>query len=322
LLRRAASTALAAGLVLLVQAPVAGAAAGNGVIAFEGVGLGPGSALWTVKPNGRDQHRLPQGPDNSTRPEYSPSGRSMAVVLGGSASGGQLTVLSAATGEVVRQVPTPAAADNPTWSRDGRQLAFEMCEVEGPNPGVPCVRYGVYRARLDGSRLKRLATGGFPSWSPDGRRIAYLAETQYRNDSDRCPALKIMSASTGRERRTVVPAQRYDRRNCVLLTAPDFAPGGERLLYRERGSPLGPVTPAVHSVGADGRGTAVVVRVREKYPRPLLGSARFSPDGRFVVYTASGRDKESGVWVVPARGGKPRRVTVALSVDVAWAPAR
>src|SRR4051794_36937635 len=154
MLRRVTSIALTGGLALLLQAPVAGAATRNGVIAFEEVGIsGKQPGLWTVNPSGRGQRRLPQAPDNATRPEYSPSGRSIAVVLGGSASGGQLAVLSAATGQVVRQVPAPAAVGSPTWSRDGRQLAFEMCEVEGASPGVPCLRYGVYRARLDGSRL-------------------------------------------------------------------------------------------------------------------------------------------------------------------------
>jgi TolB protein len=62
----------------------------------------------------------------------------------------------------------PAADSEPTWSSDGRQLAF-ISDRAGARD--------VYIMTADGSDVRRLATGGsarHPRWSPDGSRIAYL----------------------------------------------------------------------------------------------------------------------------------------------------
>ena len=225
-------------------------AAGNGVIAFPSFGATSGGGLWTVGPDGRAQRRLPESPADPREPEYSRDGRYIAVALG-DGSDRRLTVLSASTGRVVRQVP---------------------------------------------------------------------AEDEPRGDAVHCPALRTMSASKGRRRRTVVPARPTGQSNCIDLSPTDFSPDGARLLYRYQGPDSG-----FRSVGIDGRGTVDVVRLHSRnpaLPTETLGSARFSPDGRFVVYTQAGRDKYTGIWVTPARGGKARRVSTGLSIDVAWAPAR
>jgi Tol biopolymer transport system component len=66
--------------------------------------------------------------------------------------------------------------DRPTWSPDGAQIAFA---------GGPWEDRALYVIRPDGTGLQRFpeldgtGTGGgysFPSWSPDGRYLAYLAD--------------------------------------------------------------------------------------------------------------------------------------------------
>ena len=58
-----------------------------------------------------------------------------------------------------------AVGTAPSWSPDGRRLAFT-----GPK--------GLYVAATDGSGLHRVAksvfTDAFPVWSPDGPKIAFL----------------------------------------------------------------------------------------------------------------------------------------------------
>ena len=50
----------------------------------------------------------------------------------------------------------------PTWSRDGRWLAFTRLSA-GPNT--------VFRVPASGGRPRRITGGTYPSWSPDGTRL-------------------------------------------------------------------------------------------------------------------------------------------------------
>ena len=74
--------------------------------------------------------------------------------------------------------------DHPTWSPDGKKLAF-VSMVDDPNArgtGKPTSWYVIYVAAVDGSNLTRLFTSGdrsknyisgSPVWSPDGQSLAF-----------------------------------------------------------------------------------------------------------------------------------------------------
>ena len=57
----------------------------------------------------------------------------------------------------------------PVWSPTGGELAFEGSSTGGSPSWI-------YVVRADGSRRRRLAVGHNPSWSPDGRRLAFIAD--------------------------------------------------------------------------------------------------------------------------------------------------
>ncbi|HEY5806871.1 MAG TPA: hypothetical protein VIT67_02845 [Povalibacter sp.] len=87
----------------------------------------------------------------------------------------------------------------PVWSQQGDRIAFALGQffqsVKGP------ARADIATIRADGSDLQVLTDGqsnlGFPSWSPDGKRLVFRAATQGAN------ALHILDIET-RQRRVLI----------------------------------------------------------------------------------------------------------------------
>jgi Tol biopolymer transport system component len=146
--------------------------------------------LYTMRPNGRGRHRLTSFPGIETSPAWSPDGKSIAFVgtldsvnPADCATGfveircvfAIYTVQADGTG-LKRISPTDSFDRDPSWSPDGKRIAFSSRE--------PNHRYGfIYTINADGSDPVQLTRGRVcdlePAWSPDGRHIAF---TRCKND--------------------------------------------------------------------------------------------------------------------------------------------
>jgi hypothetical protein len=105
--------------------------------------------------------------------QLSPDGKSVAFDSDRDAPRG--VYVAAADGSHVRRVSGPGYAAVPTWSPDGRRLAFLRAEDDKPQV------WNLWLLELGTGEMKRLTNhpigqvwGG--SWFPDGRRIAYSHE--------------------------------------------------------------------------------------------------------------------------------------------------
>jgi TolB protein len=144
---------------------------------------------------------------------------------------------------------------DPTWSPDGKRIAFRSLRLESESPGV-------YVAKADGSRRTLLVRrAAMPAWSPNGRFIAFA---NLRPHSRGISIVKVSQALGG--------------------------------------------TPRIY----------VVTRTHEATPEE---QPEWSPDGRRIAFT-SHRGGSSDIWVVDARGGQPQRLTSEPSLDnsPAWSP--
>jgi Tol biopolymer transport system component len=240
--------------------------------------------------------------------------------------------------EALRKIPLtsyPGSEMSPTFSPDGRQVAFAWNGDKRSN-------FEIYVKLVDGGEPLQLthspADALTPRWSPDGRFIAFL-----RNN-----AIYLISPLGGTERKvtdtrsfdpTWSPARAFDLawtpdgKSIAFNEAPKDRAGGVILLTLDSGERRTLTNPPATSGGdwsfsfsPDGRGLAFVRRTSsggasELFIAPLPdGSPKrielannfvyglaWTPDGKDVVATVD-RGGTTALWRVPVESGSPSRI--------------
>lgn len=114
-------------------------------------------------------------------------------------------LLTVSTGALVNLTDHPSTDTGPTWSPDGRRIAFSSARDPLPRTDPSHAAGDIWVMDRDGSNLTRLTHSpqphSMPAWSPDGGKIAFMKLTAwYRYDIfvlDLSPTTSVDSTTWG-----------------------------------------------------------------------------------------------------------------------------
>jgi Tol biopolymer transport system component len=241
---------------------VGGWSEAGGRVAF-GWDVGSRSQLYAVRPDGTGLRRLYE--PAAVAPSFSPQGTRIAFFAVGPRRA--TLVVAAVAARRLAKLPVGANPSAPSWSPDGRRLAFET-------------RDGVFTIRASGGRPTRLRgttrADGEPAWSPDGRTVAFTRRIRGR------PTVHVVDLRTGRVRLLRRDAE-----------SPAWSPDGRRIAYTNRYAP--PYNVDVWVMRRDGSRPRRLTRHPEFDLEPV-----WSPDGARIAFTST-RGVDVAPWLGNAR---------------------
>ncbi|HTJ24280.1 MAG TPA: protein kinase, partial [Gemmatimonadaceae bacterium] len=212
--------------------------------------------IYAMKPDGADQRRLTHAGGIQSQAVSSPDGERIAYTY--RANGGMDIFAMNADGTGQRRITnlTEAglAACRPTWSPDGRRIAFQSW-----------AKPDIYIVNADGSGLTKItdhpAADMDAAWSPDGHRIAF---------------------NSARDGNTEIYTVDPNGKNLTRLTFndakdqhPAWSPDGRRIAFHSDRDG----DPEIYVMNADGTNPVRLTQSPGEDAHPA-----WSPDGRRIVF--------------------------------------
>ena len=195
---------------------------------------GRNADVYVADADGRNARRLTRARGGDVTPAWSPDGTRIAFAS--NRAGLYRIYTMAADGTDVRLVAAKRQRGDsfvPAWSPDGRLIAFSSSAWTPENPELYSIRpngTGLQRLTRTSGGTEVLGDDSWPTWSPDGRRIAFTSNRTGNGE------IWIMR-SDGRDQRRIAGTGRRDdwmpsfSRDGTLIAFSSLGAGGSGRLY-------------------------------------------------------------------------------------------
>ena len=216
-----------------------------------------------------------------------------------------------------RLTNNPASDHSPSWSPDGKRIAF-VSDRDGhvhPIRGFPTS--DIYVMDADGGNQQNLTNDphrdSSPSWSPDGKHIVFSSDRN--NDRGHNIEIYVMDADGNNQHRLT--------NNLTEDKYPSWSPDGERIAFsaRREGHVVHnlDITYEIYVMDADGGNEQRLTENRNNDWDPV-----WSPDGNRIAFEADrkGDFVNWDIYVMDADGGNQQKLTNHRGWDSSpsWSP--
>jgi len=292
------------------------------------------SDLWMANWEGDVSLKLTRTPQSEHHPRWSPDGTQLAFLSdrGNPDEGDQVWLLDMRGGEARQIAKVAEGVSDFAWSPDGKRMVLvaEVAEKKSPDDKPqPIVvnrlyfkedvtgylgdsRHHLFLLDLGSDSIEPLTRGAYdevqPSWSPDGRQIAFVSKRSEDMDRHENWDVYVIEAVPGASPRQVTqnPGSDGDADDSWGSGPPAWSADGERIAYLHGGAEddVWYGLLQVGTVGIDGG--------RESLPTEALDRntlrPRWSRDGR-ALYFLLEDDQSVQLAEVRLQGGKVSRLT-------------
>ena len=229
----------------------------------------------------------------------------------------EIYVMDADGGNQRRLTNNPARDYAPSWSPDGKRIAFRSDRDGHPGRIPGWFTSEIYVMDADGTNQLNLTNNPHgdrsPSWSPDGKRIVFESD----RDNDRGHNIEIyVMAADGSNQLNLTNNLTEDR-------YPAWSPDGERIAFsaRREGHVVHnlDITYEIYVMDADGGNEQ---RLTENRHNDMYSS--WSPNGERIAFVSDrkGNWENYDIYVMAADGGNQQKLTNDRGWDSSpsWSP--